>query len=578
MEEDKNSFGDVNNIHGNGTEPSMFVQRPSSGTCQDISHILTRIFRDEYAKDAIDQDTVRNLTTSRSSKSGYHNQYVEKLEQIQREWEVIMEDANLTEKHLKEAYSMARENEMIQEERASEECTNYKDLGLPSVKSHLDRHLNSDLLRRLDLIVPHDFIHEEKQPQASTEDGGTPRYARPTTSSVEKIRKNVEYDYHVLENEDDVTTKSEIDILKIEHGEKEKTGKSAVKSAYQKPPTTANGDEKSIWRDLMKPSQRQIERSDLAKLQERADFLKNPRFVPPKPTRRTAKPEQDTSAITSEGIDRCDKRVIEPIPNPVIFTDYQVGKVYEIILALKNITSSSRHLRVVPPASTYFSISHGKFPTSDGLLAPGMSCHYSIQFTPDSLADYDDVLKVETQFCDPLFIPLQARRPPPQLTLSDTFDCGHCLIGGRKVIEFSCTNIGGEGRFCIIPTHKWRNLTYKDVVESNGQCEVGPFIIQPSMFHLKPNENVTILVTFLPETVKRWKESVSFVCDNCNTKEFLIEGSGEIANVEFVSIEGGLSDFLLNESRDINSGNFARFLGQNPGTIRTKELEIKNLS
>ena len=43
-----------------------------------------------------------------------------------------MEDANLTEKHLKEAYSMARENEMIQEERASEECTNYKDLGLPS--------------------------------------------------------------------------------------------------------------------------------------------------------------------------------------------------------------------------------------------------------------------------------------------------------------------------------------------------------------------------------------------------------------------------------------------------------------
>ena len=55
-------------------------------------------------------------------------------------------------------------------------------------------------------------------------------------------------------------------------------------------------------------------------------------------------------------------------------------------------------------------------------------------------------------------------------------------------------------------------------------------------------------------------------------------GSGEIANVEFVSIEGGLSDFLLNESRDINSGNFARFLGQNPGTIRTKELEINNLS
>ena len=65
-----------------GVEPSMFVQRPSSGKCQDISHILTRIFRDEYAKDTIDQDTVRNLTTSRSKKSGYHSQYVEKLQQV----------------------------------------------------------------------------------------------------------------------------------------------------------------------------------------------------------------------------------------------------------------------------------------------------------------------------------------------------------------------------------------------------------------------------------------------------------------------------------------------------------------
>ena len=43
-----------------------------------------------------------------------------------------MEDANQIEKHLKEAYSMARENEIVQEERASEECSNYKDLGLPS--------------------------------------------------------------------------------------------------------------------------------------------------------------------------------------------------------------------------------------------------------------------------------------------------------------------------------------------------------------------------------------------------------------------------------------------------------------
>ena len=71
-----------NDFLANGHEKSMFVQRPSSGRCQDISHLLTRIFREDFTKDAIDQDTVRNLTTSKSGKTGYHDQYVEKLHQV----------------------------------------------------------------------------------------------------------------------------------------------------------------------------------------------------------------------------------------------------------------------------------------------------------------------------------------------------------------------------------------------------------------------------------------------------------------------------------------------------------------
>lgn len=47
----------------------------------------------------------------------------------------------------------------------------------------------------------------------------------------------------------------------------------------------------------MKPSQRQIERSDLAKLQQKADFLKNPRFAPPKSTKKGAVIADD--AVTS---------------------------------------------------------------------------------------------------------------------------------------------------------------------------------------------------------------------------------------------------------------------------------------
>ena len=36
----------------------------------------------------------------------------------------------------------------------------------------------------------------------------------------------------------------------------------------------------------------------------------------------------------------------------------------------------------------------GRFPGEHGIVAPGLSCQYPIRFAPDSLADYDDFLKV----------------------------------------------------------------------------------------------------------------------------------------------------------------------------------------
>ena len=36
----------------------------------------------------------------------------------------------------------------------------------------------------------------------------------------------------------------------------------------------------------------------------------------------------------------------------------------------------------------------GRFPGEHGVVAPGLSCQYPIKFSPDSLADFDDFLKV----------------------------------------------------------------------------------------------------------------------------------------------------------------------------------------
>lgn len=58
----------------------------------------------------------------------------------------------------------------------------------------------------------------------------------------------------------------------------------------------------------------------------------------------------------------------------------------------------------------------GKFPGKGGMIAPGMTCQYTVQFIPENVGDYEDCILVESPASKPLLIPIQARRPPPVLT------------------------------------------------------------------------------------------------------------------------------------------------------------------
>lgn len=62
-----------------------------------------------------------------------------------------------------------------------------------------------------------------------------------------------------------------------------------------------------------------------------------------------------------------------------------------------------------------FAVSSGRFPGEGGMVAPGMSCKYTVRFAPDSLGDYEDFITVEMQM-ENLVVPIVAKRPPPVLT------------------------------------------------------------------------------------------------------------------------------------------------------------------
>ncbi len=87
-------------------------------------------------------------------------------------------------------------------------------------------------------------------------------------------------------------------------------------------------------------------------------------------------------------------------------------------------------LRVLPPASPYFTTSALRFPAAgSSALAPGMWAELTLTFLPASLADYEDWLQLDAlgQRCQVL---LAGRRPPPELTLAEvgTGVAGSCCM------------------------------------------------------------------------------------------------------------------------------------------------------
>lgn len=118
--------------------------------------------------------------------------------------------------------------------------------------------------------------------------------------------------------------------------------------------------------------------------------------------------------------------------------------------------------------------------------------------------------------------------PPNYCAVPRVLNCGCCLIGGVKFVEFPCKNVGlSGGTFCIIPKNKWppsdprvkpcdRKHSYLFTVVKNETftfwlilcfsffiqsvartyfSEQPPFAISPSLFTLQPGEAIVMEVS-----------------------------------------------------------------------------------
>ena len=201
------------------------------------------------------------------------------------------------------------------------------------------------------------------------------------------------------------------------------------------PPKKKEKDKKA---EKMTMEQLELEEKVMRRVQAPLAFARNPRFVlPPRKPVSEAAPQPPRVANPDMWI-LCK-------PERVNFTQYEVGGVYEIPLELHNVSALSRRVRILPTTTRFFSVTLISYLGEDsGMIAPGMHAVARVRFAPDSLADFDDVLVVQTEK-ESFPVPLTARRSAPSLTLPASLDAGYCFTGGSISVDFGAQNLGGAG-------------------------------------------------------------------------------------------------------------------------------------
>nr|XP_055176944.1 deleted in lung and esophageal cancer protein 1 isoform X7 [Nyctereutes procyonoides] len=528
-------------------EPHLLRLRPTSLRTQDISHLLTGVFRNLYTNEVVGEDLSASLIKARGSEDARHEEFVDELQRIREVYKQRLDEVEMLERHIIQARARAlAEKERIMQQAKVHVLENF--ITVPPVKSIFRWCVDSELLQKHHLISPDDY-YSDTVPFCSAPKGvSIPGYSKLTFSCekhsvpkkhlTKKLEASCEEMLTKVKDELDYTVDSQTGDLSLKG--KRKTVK-------------AGPSKNAKWMNHLHVPQRELERLLLVRMESRNCFLKNPRFFPPNTPHGgksllfpPKKPVLTGDFPSGDLEESCvDTPVFLAKPSIGFFTDYEIGPVYEMVISLQNTTATSRYLRVIPPSTPYFALGLGMFPGKGGMVAPGMTCQYTVQFFPDCLGDFDDFILVETQSAHTLLIPLQARRPPPVLTLSPVLDCGYCLIGGMKITRFICKNVGfSVGKFCIMPKKSWPPPSFR-AVATTGFVEQPPFGILPSVFELAPGQAICMeprdFHSVLQMVLEEVPEPLSLELENLKDSSFSVD---DVIVLE-IEVKGSVEPFQL---------------------------------
>ncbi|XP_040446900.1 deleted in lung and esophageal cancer protein 1 [Falco naumanni] len=559
------------------------AQRSLSAGTQDISHLLASTFGDLYTGDVIGVDTETNWIKSQGGDSVYHESFMEELQKLLEEYKCQLTEADIVEENIIQAQDRAK----AEEQRAlnmlkADVGKDFHKLGLPPVASSFRWIVDNELLRKNNLTCPDDYITDKLPVTRAPKGKSEPGYMKETFSFQQHVSSSSrdQMPAEVAHLQKTAGSMSNVSLCTL-------TLPSTPDSSPQTRKTNkkTNASQKLAWKDSKCKAEGESECAYLAKLERRQNYLKNPRFLPLNTLHggkslviSQVKVEQTVARRKAEGNKGDTPFIPVFVANPpaVLFSNYEAGQVYEMTIELQNITSTCHHVRLIPPSTSAFAVGPGKFPGKGGMIAPGMTCQYTVQFIPEYLGDYEDCILVGTQVSEPLLIPIQAKRPPPVLTLPHIIDCGSCLVGGIKVTKILCRNEGiNPEKFCIMPKKAWPPPDFK-AVDTVDFVIQDPFGIHPPVFQLAPGQSTTVQVVFFPSFPEVSQQTYTIVSDNCQVKDVTVSGVGQLIALELLFVTGGESKPEPDEVTDVTLQHIIRFDPQNPHTTEEKKLVIRN--
>jgi hypothetical protein len=243
-------------------------------------------------------------------------------------------------------------------------------------------------------------------------------------------------------------------------------------------------------------------------------------------------------------------------PAALVWADYEAGDSRAQTLTLRNVDSLSRHVRVLPPATTLFRVDAPLWPGASGAgstssgpgvvglamppggatsaVAPGMVVRLTVTFTAPLGEPVEDALTLVTEG-GTFTIPLRGTVPSPQLSLPPVIRCEPALLFDTRSFVLPVENVGSRGSFRLISEAALGGAPAGAGWEgdlgggrgphpADGRLPLGPFALWPDTLSLGKGERGEVHVLFSPAAAGFCRAEFAVVASGGGVFHYAVEG------------------------------------------------------